>query len=129
MSALGPAPPFPRGAPAVRDAVGHNKASAGPAPSEQLASGVHPAPLRRRPLQGGPGLRQAIAVSAAVGMCLGAFDLLVIAFADEHNDPEAVAWVMAALSGGSAIGGLVYGAVPWRVSSRLRLAFLAVALD
>jgi MFS family permease len=39
-----------------------------------------------------------------------------------------VAWVLAALSGGSAIGGLVYGAVPWRLSGRLRLAFLAVAL-
>ncbi|GAB2785934.1 MFS transporter [Streptomyces chlorus] len=114
--------------PAVRSWVGHKKASAGLAPSEQLVSGVQSASLRRRPMQGGPGLRQAIAVSAAVGMCLGAFDLLVIAFADEHDDPGVVAWVLAALSGGSAIGGLVYGAVPWRVSSRLRLAFLAVAL-
>ncbi|MFD9497923.1 MFS transporter [Streptomyces sp. NPDC060035] len=114
--------------PAVRGEVGHKKASAGLAPSEELVSGVQPAPLGRRPLHGGPGLRQAITVSVTVGMCLGAFNLLVIAFADEHKDPEAVAWVLAALSGGSAIGGLIYGAVPWRVSSRLRLAFLAAAL-
>ena len=59
---------------------------------------------------------------------LGAFDLLVIAFADERHDPEAVAWVLAALSAGSAIGGLIYGAVPWRASARLRLSCLAVAL-
>ncbi|MER7985173.1 MFS transporter [Streptomyces noursei] len=114
--------------PAVRGWVGRRKAPAGPAPSEGLVSGLQPAPLRRRLLRGGPGLRQAIAVSAAAGMCLGAFDLLVIAFADAYHDPEAVAWVLAALSGGSAIGGLVYGAVPWRASSRLRLAFLAAAM-
>ncbi|ARF52882.1 MFS transporter [Streptomyces gilvosporeus] len=114
--------------PAVRGWVGRQKAPAGPAPSEGLVDGVESAPLRRRLLQGGPGLRQAIAVSAAVGMCLGAFDLLVIAFADEQQEPEAVAWVLAALSGGSAIGGLVYGAVSWRASSRLRLAVVAAAL-
>ncbi|WP_406142789.1 MFS transporter [Streptomyces anulatus] len=114
--------------PAVRGKVGHKRAPSGPAPSEELDSGVQPAPSGRRPLQGGPGLRQAIAVSASVGMCLGAFNLLVIAFADEHQDPAAVTWILAALSGGSAIGGLIYGAVPWRVSSRLRLAFLAAAL-
>ncbi|MFH8570959.1 MFS transporter [Streptomyces sp. NPDC017993] len=114
--------------PAVRREVGHKKPSAVPASSEGLVSTVRPAPLRRRSLQGGPGLRQAIAVSAGVGMCLGALDLLVIAFADEHHAPEAVAWVLAALSAGSAIGGLIYGAVPWRASSRLRLSCLAAAL-
>ncbi|MFE3380239.1 MFS transporter [Streptomyces anulatus] len=114
--------------PAVRGGVGHRKASAGPAPSGELDSGAQPAPPGRRPLQGGTGLRQAIAVSASVGICLGAFNLLVIAFADEHRDPAAATWILAALSGGSAIGGLIYGAVPWRVSSRLRLAFLAATL-
>src|SRR5206468_2968581 len=68
------------------------------------------------------------ASGGALGMCLGAFGLLVIACADEQQGPEAVAWVLAALSGGSAIGGLVYGAVPWRASSRLRLAVVATAL-
>ncbi|MDX3099051.1 MFS transporter [Streptomyces sp. ME19-03-3] len=114
--------------PAIRGRAGGWKASAGPAPSEGLVSAGQPAPLRPRFLQGGPGLRQAIAVSAGVGVCLGAFDLLVIAFADEHEAPGAVAWVLAALSGGSAIGGLVYGAFPWRASNRLRLALLAAAM-
>lgn len=114
--------------PAVRGEVGHKKTSAGPAPSEELDSGAQPAPPGRRPWQGGPGMLQAIAVSAAVGMCLGAFNLLVIAFTDEHKDPAAVTWILAALSGGSAIGGLIHGAVPWRVPSRMRLAFLAAAL-
>ncbi|MBQ1123952.1 MFS transporter [Streptomyces sp. B15] len=83
---------------------------------------------RRPPLQLDPGLRQAIAVSSGMGMCLGALDLLLVAFFDEHHRPGAVAWALAALSAGSAIGGLAYGAVPWRSSSRLRLSLLAAAL-
>ncbi|MFJ3173937.1 MFS transporter [Streptomyces roseus] len=113
--------------PAVRVRSGREKAPAGPAPSQGPVSGVRAAPSLRL-LRGAPGLRQAIAVSAAVGMCLGAFDLLVIAFADAHEEPGAVAWMLAALSAGSAIGGLVHGAIPWRASNRLRLAFLAAAL-
>ncbi|MFG2888180.1 MFS transporter [Streptomyces sp. NPDC048248] len=115
--------------PAVRREGDQKKVSAAaPAPSPGLVHAVKPASPRRRPLQGRPGLGQAIAVSAGVGMCLGAFDLLVIAFADERHDPEAVAWVLAALSAGSAIGGLIYGAVPWRASARLRLSCLAAVL-
>ncbi|MGW9046579.1 MFS transporter [Streptomyces lydicus] len=113
---------------AVRGWTGREKAPAEPTLSKGLVPGKRSSPLRRWLRHGDPGLRQAITVSAAVGMCLGAFDLLVIAFADEHRNPSMVAWVLAALSGGSAIGGLVYGTVPWRASSRLRLAFLAVAL-
>lgn len=63
-----------------------------------------------------------------MGMCLGALDLLLVAFFDEHHRPGAVAWALAALSAGSAIGGLAYGAVPWRSSRRLRLSLLAAAL-
>ncbi|WP_407547699.1 MFS transporter [Streptomyces sp. Pv4-95] len=114
--------------PAVRREGDRRRASAVSAPSQEPVHAAKPALLRRRPLQGRPGLGQAIAVSAGVGMCLGAFDLLVIAFADARHAPEAVAWVLAALSAGSAIGGLIYGAVPWRASSRLRLSCLAAAL-
>ncbi|GHB07487.1 hypothetical protein GCM10010305_58290 [Streptomyces termitum] len=112
--------------PAVRSWTGRGKALPVAAPPKAPdASGV---PSRRWPPRVAPGLRQAIAVSAAMGGCLGAFDLLVIAFADAHGAPAVVAWVLAALSGGSAIGGLLHGAVAWRVPHRTRLAFLAVAL-
>ncbi|WP_434095636.1 MFS transporter [Streptomyces griseus] len=114
--------------PPVRGWADREKAPPGPTSPRGLVPRLWSSPLRRRPLHGGTGLRQAICVSAALGMCLGAFDLLVIAFADEHKSHSTVAWVLAALSGGSAIGGLVYGAVPWRASGRLRLAFLAAAL-
>ncbi|MFV5993437.1 MFS transporter [Streptomyces sp. NPDC056231] len=85
------------------------------------------APARKR-LFGVAGLRDAAAVAAGVGLCLGALDLLVVAFTDRHDQDAAVAWVLAALSAGSAVGGLAYGAVAWRASTRLRLTALAAAL-
>ncbi|MFF8512802.1 MFS transporter [Streptomyces sp. NPDC015492] len=94
--------------PAVRIQEAQNKATAAsPGPVENTPSGPAAGPPRA-----GPRMRQAVAVSAGVGMGLGALDLLVIAFADQHRAPQAVPWVLAALSGGSAVGGLVYGAVP-----------------
>ncbi|QCS10658.1 MFS transporter (plasmid) [Streptomyces clavuligerus] len=114
--------------PAVHGWAGRQRDSAAAAPSGGSVPGGRPGTPLRRLSRGGPGLRQAIVVSAAVGTALGAFELLAIAVADEHGTPGSVAWILAALSGGSAIGGLVYGAVAWRASSRLRLAVLAAAL-
>jgi MFS family permease len=74
------------------------------------------------------GLWHAVVAAAAVGLCLGGLDLLVVAFTEQVHQAESVAWVLAALSAGSAVGGLVYGAIPWRVSGRVRLRLLAVAL-
>jgi MFS family permease len=61
-------------------------------------------------------------------MCLGALSLLMVVFAERHHQGAAVAWVEAALSAGSAAGGLAYGAVSWRVSGQVRLPVLAAAL-
>ncbi|WP_225802210.1 MFS transporter [Streptomyces sp. NK15101] len=93
----------------------------------ELGSG---GPEKAAGLRGAPpvGLVTAAGVAAAVGMCLGAVELLVIAFADAHHRPGAVPWAMAALSAGSAVGGLVYGAVPWRVPTAVRLSALALGL-
>lgn len=107
---------------------GENEPAKSPAPSDGSQPGRKPAARRRSPLRGSAGLRQAVVVSAGLGTCLGALELLVIAFADEHHRPGTVAWALAALSAGSVIGGLVHGAIPWRVSNRPRLSLLAVAL-
>ncbi|MGI5467108.1 MFS transporter [Streptomyces sp. CA-132043] len=107
--------------PVTRDWGDRGKAAAASAgPSEDAP----PGPASR----GGARLGQAIAVSAGVGVSLGALDLLAIAFAEERHASHVVPWVLAALSAGSAIGGLVYGAVQWRASSRCRLSLLAIAL-
>ncbi|WP_326739665.1 MFS transporter [Streptomyces sp. NBC_01022] len=79
-------------------------------------------------LHGIVALRHAVLVTAAVGLCLGALDLLVVAFTERLHQAAAVSWVLAALSAGSAVGGLAYGAVRWKSSSRLRLPVVAAGL-
>ncbi|MER5207252.1 MFS transporter [Streptomyces sp. NPDC002825] len=101
--------------PAVRSGAGEREAGA-------------PEKAAARPGAPGAGLLGAAVVAAAVGMCLGAVELLVIAFADAHHRPGAVPWAMAALSAGSAVGGLVYGAVRWPGSTGTRLSALALCL-
>ena len=67
--------------------------------------------------------------AAAVGLALGVLDLLVVVFAERHHlGGASVAWVLAALSAGSAVGGLLNGAVGWRTAARTRLALLTACL-
>jgi MFS family permease len=67
-------------------------------------------------------------VTGAIGLCLGGLPLVLVAFSQARHDPAAVAWIVAALSAGSALGGLGYGAVNWRIPARRRLVLLATAL-
>jgi hypothetical protein len=67
-------------------------------------------------------------VTGAVGLCLGGLGLVIVAFSQARHEPAAVAWIEAALSVGSALGGLGYGAVAWRISAQRRLALLAIGL-
>ncbi|MET7299693.1 MFS transporter [Embleya sp. NPDC005575] len=100
-------------------AVGRSEGrAAGPAAHGSAAT---PAPTRT-------GLWRAVVAAAGVGLCLGAIDLLAVAFADERGRSAAVAWILAALSIGSAIGGLAHGAVSWRIPSDRRLPLLALGL-
>ncbi|MET8974264.1 MFS transporter [Streptomyces sp. NPDC004539] len=70
-----------------------------------------------------------LATATAAGLALSAADLLVTAFARQHGHaPGAAAWTLAALSAGSAAGGLLNGAVDWRTPARTRLPRLAAAL-
>ncbi|WP_406090950.1 MFS transporter [Streptomyces sp. NBC_01013] len=94
--------------------------------AERPPAGTPAAPRLR--LHGIVALRHAVMVTAAVGLCLGALDLLVVAFTDRLHQPAAVSWVLAALSAGSAVGGLAYGAVRWKSAGRVRLPVVAAAL-
>ncbi|MFG2467663.1 MFS transporter [Streptomyces canus] len=70
-----------------------------------------------------------VVAAAAVGLALGVLDLLVVVFAERHHHGGAsVAWVLAALSAGSAVGGMLNGAVNWRTPARTRLALLTACL-
>lgn len=75
------------------------------------------------------GIVPPVVAAGGVGLSLGALDLLVLAFAEQrgHGD-DVVAWIFAALSAGSAVGGLLYGAVEWRSGARVRLSLLTAGL-
>lgn len=103
-----------------------------------LVAGVRP-PAARTERGRGPGgrggralgraLARPVVVAVGVGLSLGAVDLLVMAFAERHHHGGGVvAWVLAALSLGSALGGLLNGAVDWRAAPGVRLPLLAGAL-
>ncbi|GAA4980686.1 MFS transporter [Streptomyces hyderabadensis] len=85
------------------------------------------------PGRGGPGqgraLLQPVVVAAGVGISVSAVDLLVVAYAGERGLGDGtVAWVLAALSVGSAVGGLVNGAVAWSSPARARLPLFAAGV-
>ncbi|MEV7124422.1 MFS transporter [Streptomyces sp. NPDC093260] len=69
-----------------------------------------------------------VLVTAGLGACMGAFNLLAVAFADRHGAAASVSWVSAVLAVSSALGGLLYGAVRWRLSTRARLPLLTAVL-
>jgi MFS family permease len=70
-----------------------------------------------------------VVAAGGVGLALGALDLLVLAFAEQRGHGDGVvAWIFAALSAGSAVGGLLYGAVEWRSAARVRLSLLTAGL-
>ncbi|WP_345943499.1 MFS transporter [Streptomyces sp. SID8352] len=74
-------------------------------------------------------LVQPVAVAAGVGLALSAVDLLAVASAGERGLGDgAVAWMLAALSAGSAVGGLLNGAVRWSTAARVRLPLLVAGL-
>ncbi|MFG2435188.1 MFS transporter [Streptomyces sp. NPDC048508] len=96
-------------------------------------AGVRPAEAGagrdERRWRGGRALAQPVVVALGVGLSLGAVDLLVLAFAEQHHHgAQTVAWVLAALSLGSAVGGLLNGAVDWRLSPGARLPLTAGGL-
>ncbi|MET7288144.1 MFS transporter [Streptomyces sp. NPDC005573] len=91
-------------------------------------AGVRPGSRRegRGPLRG---MLPPVVVAAGVGLALSGVELLVMAFmAARSYDTALVPWVLGALSAGSAVGGLVNGAVDWRGSARTRLAWFAAGL-
>ncbi|MCT2588937.1 MFS transporter [Streptomyces sp. N2-109] len=122
--------------PAVRAMPGRARAVARPVPDghggqegqEGQEGQAERKRRERKRLRVTPDLRRAVLASAGVGLCLGALELLAVAFAEQRHQAAAVAWVLAALSAGSAAGGLAYGAVSWRAPERLRLPVLTAAL-
>ncbi|MCL2733026.1 MAG: MFS transporter [Actinomycetia bacterium] len=93
------------------------------APAARSAS----APLRLFAAEGA-GVRRAAFAAFGVGVCLAGVYLYVIAAADRAHHPAAAGWILAAQSGGSAVGGLLYGRMRWRLDVAARLPYLLLVL-
>ncbi len=74
------------------------------------------------------GMRTLAGVLLAFGAAIGIVQVLLPAFADERGSAETGGLLLALLSGGSLIGGVVYGARSWPGPPRRRLATLMLAL-
>ena len=74
------------------------------------------------------GMRTLAGVLCAFGLAFGIVQVAVPAFAAEHGSAETGGVLLAALSAGSLVGGLVYGARAWPGSPARRLAALMLAL-
>lgn len=81
-----------------------------------------------RRVRAGAGLARPVVTAAGTGASLGALGLLMVAFAQHRHQGAAVAFAEAALAGGSAVGGLAYGALTWRGPARARLPVLGASL-
>ena len=90
----------------------------------------HDAPGRRGflgPLTSGP-LRRVLLVMFAAGVGLSLLDLAVVARATDSGNPGTAGYLLAALSVGSATGGLLWGRLPHRRRHEVQLVGLLAAL-
>jgi MFS family permease len=77
-----------------------------------------------------PGVLPVVVIPLVVGLGFGAIDVSVVAATEAWGNKGNSAWVLAAMSAGSAIAGLLYGAKIWRVSlpRRFLIGLTALAL-
>jgi MFS family permease len=75
-----------------------------------------------------PGVRTLFAVLAGFGAAIGVLQVAVPAFAADRGSAEAGGWFLAALSAGSLVGGLVYGARSWPGAPAVRVAALVLGV-
>jgi MFS family permease len=75
-----------------------------------------------------PGMQTVFVVLGAFGAAMGVLQVALPAFGAERGSAEEGGLLLAALSGGSLAGGLIYGSRPWPGSLTLRLVVLMLAL-
>lgn len=75
-----------------------------------------------------PGFARVLATLLGVGCLLGTIEIAAPALAAARHATGASGWLLAALSAGSAVGGLIYGHVSWRATLGARMLALAFAM-
>lgn len=80
-----------------------------------------------RPLRQ-PGFPSLLIALVGLGVVLGTVEVAAPAFAERHGNPAATGLLLAALSLGSVVGGLLYRAWTWQRTLRAQLLVLVTAL-
>ncbi|MEX2504541.1 MAG: MFS transporter [Egicoccus sp.] len=77
-----------------------------------------------------PGVRVMVLAFGCMAIVFGVIDIVVPAVAELAGAPGAAGGLLAAIAGGSLLGGLVYGARPWpgTLDQRLRVLVVVLAL-
>ena len=88
------------------------------------AASVVQAPHNRKMAWLSPQSASILFAVVAAGLCLGGIELTTVAAMRSMGHPEMIGWVLAASGFGSAIGGVLYGALPRGASTALLLVFL-----
>jgi MFS family permease len=63
-----------------------------------------------------------------VGTLFGSTDVTMVAFATQHGSRAYTGWLLAIISAGSCVGGLVYGSRHWRTSPERRFTLTVCSL-
>ena len=93
-----------------------------PVPGEQVAAGGAVPPAHRRTVVLAAGLPLVLVVMAAMSVGFGLLDVSLAAVAEEVlGSSDQLGYLFAAIAGGSALGGLLYGGRHWSGPERRRL--------
>lgn len=96
--------------------------------SQQLPR-AHGRPRREdQPLRQ-PGFLRVLIGLTGIGLVLGVIEVFAPAHAAAHDAVNMSGWLLAAFAAGSAIGGVIYGALPLRSSLTARLTVLIITLS
>lgn len=89
-------------------------------------------PVRRAPHWLGPlrstGLVVLLVALAGSGASVGALNLIVVAYAEDHSVPGGAGVLLALNAGGALLGALAYGAIQWRLMAPDRLLLLTAGM-
>ena len=83
-----------------------------PKSTQQAAVGTSPLRI--------PAIRVVSLTYTMVGLLFGTTDVTMVAFATQHGSRAYTGWLLAIVSGGSALGGLAYGNRRWKLSPERR---------
>jgi MFS family permease len=86
---------------------------------------VHEAGVHRGFVLRHKGMTLIALVMVFMGAVFGSAEVVMVAFCGQHGERASAGWVIASFAGGSAVAGIAYGAIHWKVSLLRRFVISA----